>query len=102
MGEFVRICGKNELPAEGQAIEITAGERVICLANVQGTVTAIDNVCLHRGGPLAQGVVDGDKIVCPWHGWQYRLKTGEATHNPLARVAVYALKLDGEDVFAEI
>jgi nitrite reductase (NADH) small subunit len=102
MGEFVRICAKSELPAESQAAEITVGNRVICVANVNGAISAIDNVCVHHGGPLAQGMVDGDKIVCPWHGWQYSLKTGEVTHNPAAKVAVYRLKIEGEDVFVEL
>src|SRR3982751_4687638 len=102
MSEFVRICSKSELPPAGQATEITVGDKVICIANVNGTISAIDNVCLHRGGPLARGVVDGDKIVCPWHGWQWNLKTGEAVHTALAKVAVYQLKIEGEDVWAKL
>lgn len=102
MSDFVRICSRSELPAEGQASEVTVGDRVICLANVNGTISAIDNVCLHRGGPLGQGMIEGGKLVCPWHGWQWDPKTGEAAHNPMAKVAVYPLKVEGEDVFAKL
>jgi len=98
MPSYVRIAVRSELPAEGQAKEFTVGGRVICVANVGGTISAMDNVCLHRGGPLGQGLVEAGKIVCPWHGWQWDPKTGEAGHNRAARVAVYLVKVEGEDV----
>lgn len=102
MAELRKIATKAELPAEGEAKEFTVGDKVVCVANVNGNITAMDNVCLHRGGPLGQGVIAGDKVVCPWHGWQWDPKTGEAAHNPAAKLAVYPLKVEGEDVFVEI
>lgn len=97
-----RIAQKSDLPSEDQAKEFTVGERVICIANVGGNCSAMDNACLHRGGPLGQGVVEDGKIVCPWHGWQYDPKTGEAEHNPNAKVAVYPLRIEGEDVLVDL
>ena len=47
----------------------------------------MENVCLHRGRPLGQGTIEGGKVVCPWHGWQWNPHTGEAAHNPNAKVA---------------
>jgi nitrite reductase (NADH) small subunit len=97
MSEFVKLTSQSELPAEGEAKEFPCGDKIICVANVNGEITAMDNVCLHRGGPLGQGVIEGNKVVCPWHGWQFDPKTGEATHNPKARLAVYDLEIkDGE------
>jgi nitrite reductase (NADH) small subunit len=102
MSEFVKLCGKSDLPEDGEAREITVGDKVICVANVNGTITAMDNVCLHRGGPLGQGVIADGKVVCPWHGWMWDPVTGEATHNAGARVAVYPLKVEGEDVYVQL
>jgi nitrite reductase (NADH) small subunit len=97
MSEFVKLTSQSELPAEGEAKEFPCGDKMICVANVSGDISAMDNVCLHRGGPLGQGVIEGNKVVCPWHGWQFDPKTGEATHNPKARLAVYDLEIkDGE------
>jgi nitrite reductase (NADH) small subunit len=98
---FVRIASKSELPPPGEAREFSCGEKMVCVANVAGTISAMDNVCLHRGGPLGQGVIDGDKIICPWHGWQFNATTGEAAHNPAAKVKVYAIKVEGDDVVIE-
>ena len=102
MPEFVRIAGRSELPSDNEAREFMVGERVICVANVEGVFSALDNVCVHRGGPLGQGVVLDGKLVCPWHGWMYDPKSGEATHSPAAKVAVYPLKIEGDDVLVEL
>jgi nitrite reductase (NADH) small subunit len=102
MSSFRKIATQSELPAEGEAKEFPSGEKVICIANVDGTFSAMDNVCLHRGGPLGQGSVDDGKVVCPWHGWQWDPKTGQAGHNPNTKVAVYPLKIENGDVLVEI
>lgn len=102
MSAFLRLCTQAELPAAGEAKEFPCGDKIICVANVSGSPTAMDNVCLHRGGPLGQGVIEGNKVVCPWHGWQYDPHTGEASHNPNAKVAVYPLKIVGSDVMIEV
>ena len=102
MANFVKIAAKSDLPASGEAKEFACGDKMICIANVDGTLSAMDNVCLHRGGPLGQGMVDGGKVICPWHGWEYDPRTGEASHNPTAKVAVYPVKVEGDDVMVEI
>jgi len=99
---LLRLCSKSELPANGQATEMMLNGRVICVANAGGEISAMDNVCLHRGGPLGQGVVDRDKIICPWHGWTFDRRTGAALHDNRARVPVYPVKIEGDDVMIYI
>ena len=101
MANFARIASKTELPSDNQAKEFPCGDKVICVANVNGQISAMDNVCLHRGGPLGAGVIEGGKVVCPWHGWMWDPKTGEAAHAPAAKVAVYPLKVEGDNVLVE-
>lgn len=98
---LTKIAAKSDLPTDGQAKEFPVGEKIICVANVDGEYSAMDNVCLHRGGPLGQGMIEDGKVVCPWHGWQYDPKSGEVAHNPSAKVAVYPLQIEGEDVLIE-
>ena len=102
MAGFVKIGSTSEMPPPGEAREFTVAGKVICVANVDGTLSAMDNSCLHRGGPLGQGVVDSGKIVCPWHGWMWDPATGQAAHNPEARMRVYPLRQEGDDVLIEI
>lgn len=67
--------GKNS------AMEIIWGKSVIALFNQEGTIFAMDGMCSHQGGPIAQGTVDNNCVTCPWHGWQYELDTGIQTIN---------------------
>jgi nitrite reductase/ring-hydroxylating ferredoxin subunit len=98
MAEFVRVCSRSELPQQGQAREFEVNGRTICVANVSGRIAAMDNVCVHRGGPLGQGSVERGKVVCPWHGWEFEPFTGAAVHNEQHRVAVYEVRIEGEVV----
>jgi nitrite reductase (NADH) small subunit len=102
MSKLTKLSAQFELPSENQAKEFLCGGKMICVANVNGTISAMENVCLHRGGPLGQGIIEGGKLVCPWHGWQWNPQTGEAAHNPNARIAVYPIKIENGDVMIEV
>ena len=99
---FVKLTIASQLPPEEEAREFPCGDKTICVANVDGCFSAMDNVCLHRGGPLGQGMIEDGKVVCPWHGWGWDPKTGEASHNPAAKVTVYPLKINSDDVLIDI
>jgi nitrite reductase (NADH) small subunit len=102
MPEFIKLTTESELPAVNEAKEFTCAVKEICIANVNGTYSAMDNVCLHQGGPLGQGTIEGRKVVCPWHGWAYDPKTGAATHNANAKLAVYPIKIENGDVMIDV
>ena len=102
MPNLTRIAAKADLPGEDEAKEFTVGEKIVCVANVEGRLCALDNVCVHRGGPLGQGVIADGTLICPWHGWMYNPQTGEAAQNPSMKVAVYSIKVEGDDVLVEI
>ena len=73
--------------AEGNAIEVIAGGQILAIFRSDGELFALDGMCAHQGGPLAEGTVAGGCVTCPWHGWQYELATGIQTINrqPLQR-----------------
>ena len=102
MPQFTKLTTQSELPANNTAKEFTCGGKEICIANVNGTVSAMDNVCLHQGGPLGSGVILNGKVVCPWHGWEWDPQTGKAVHVPNAQVAVYPIKIENGDVLIEL
>jgi nitrite reductase/ring-hydroxylating ferredoxin subunit len=99
---YIKLTTESELPPAGAVREFPCGDKTICVANVNGTISAMDNVCLHRGGPLGQGIIEGNKVVCPWHGWQWDPKTGQSAQDPNAKLAVYPVKIEGGDVMVEI
>jgi nitrite reductase/ring-hydroxylating ferredoxin subunit len=102
MPNFTKLTTESELPPADEAKEFPCGEKTICVANVNGTYSALDNVCPHRGGPLGQGMIEGGKVVCPWHGWAWDAKTGVAMQDPNMKVAVYPVKIENGDVLVEI
>jgi nitrite reductase (NADH) small subunit len=99
---FIKLSSVAEMPSPGQAKEFPCDRKVVCVANVNGTLSALDNVCLHRGGPLAQGHIEDGKVVCPWHGWQFDAQTGQVGHHPDAKAKVYSLRIEGDDVLVEL
>jgi nitrite reductase (NADH) small subunit len=102
MSNLTKVTVESNLPRPNEAKEFSCGDREICVANVNGTFSAMDNICLHRGGPLGQGTIENGKIVCPWHAWAWDPRTGEAAHSTSAKIQVYSLKIEHDDVLIEI
>ncbi len=98
---FVRAVKKDEVPP-GRVRELQLDGKVIALANVDGKLYAIDNVCLHRGGPLGQGELTGQSVTCPWHGWQYDMTTGKINMNRAVGVVTYKVEIRGDDVYVDV
>ena len=98
----VRLCSVGELPKEGEAKEFAASGKAICVAMVNGKATAMDNVCPHRGASLSEGTIEDGKLVCPWHGWTFRLSDGGAEGMGNERVQLYQLHVAGDDVLIDV
>jgi nitrite reductase (NADH) small subunit len=98
---FEKAARLSEIPA-GSIKEVQVAGQTVALANVGGTFYAINNTCLHRGGPLGEGQLDGNVVTCPWHGWQFDVTNGKAVQNPNAGVSCYQTEIRGEDVFVEL
>lgn len=66
---------------EGSAIEVVVEEQILAIFRDGGSLYALDGMCAHQGGPIAEGTVADGCVTCPWHGWQYELRTGIQTIN---------------------
>jgi nitrite reductase/ring-hydroxylating ferredoxin subunit len=99
MAEFVRVANKSDV-APGCGIPVEVNGRQVALFNVNGEYYAIDNTCIHRGGPLAEGFIDSANLTvqCPWHGWIYSLASGESPIVTGAKVQRYELRVEGEEI----
>ncbi len=97
MAEYVKVAGKADV-APGMGIVAEVNGRAIAVFNVDGTIHAIDNTCMHRGGPLGEGELEEDTVTCPWHGWQYNVKTGACINNPSTSVKSYEVTVEGDDI----
>lgn len=100
-GKFVTVAKKGDIGA-GSGVTVDVEGRAIAVFNVGGKFYAIDNTCVHRGGPLGEGALEGTEVTCPWHGWTYDVTSGQCTLNPQARVASYKVKEEGEDILVSV
>ncbi len=98
---FQRAAGKADVPP-GHIREFRVNGTSVALANVDGKFFAINSVCLHHGGPLGDGELDGTAVTCPWHGWQYDVTTGKLLQQPNNGVQCYPVELRGDGVFVDI
>jgi nitrite reductase/ring-hydroxylating ferredoxin subunit len=97
MAEFVRVAAESELP-DGAAREVELDGRVVALFNIAGKIFAIDGICPHAGGPLSEGLVEDGMVVCPWHGWQFHLATGQNVYNSKCVQQCYEVKVEGGEI----
>lgn len=94
---FVRVAKTADVPPGSGRVVVVQGHPV-ALFNVDGRFYALSNVCLHRGGPVGEGELDGTIVTCPLHGWEYDVRTGSNTINPTARLRAFDVRVDGDDV----
>ena len=96
-----RVASVDDLkPGTGR--ELIADDRVIALFRVGDEFYAMDGVCPHAGGPLGKGYVSGNRVTCPWHGWQFDVTSGQHCLNPRLTQASYPVQIEGDDVLVEL
>ena len=98
---FVEVCKKSDVP-EGEGRVVKVKDREIAVFNVDGEFHAIDNVCKHEGGPLGEGFLDDCIVTCPWHAWQYDVKTGKKTGDPAVGIDTFKVKIEGDNVLVSV
>lgn len=97
----VRVCPLDELTV-GKGREFVVADRVVALFRTSDSVFAIDGICPHAGGPLAQGMLRGTVVTCPWHGWQFDVCTGCHQISSRIQVATFPVTLTDGDVWVDV
>lgn len=100
--ESVLVARLGEL-RPGHMAYVDIGGLPIALANVAGVIYAFSDVCRHEGGSLSAGVLIGETVTCPWHGWTYSVRTGKALVPPVGIcIPTYPITIQGDDVYVTI
>ncbi|MDE2861479.1 MAG: non-heme iron oxygenase ferredoxin subunit [Chloroflexota bacterium] len=101
MADFVRVASISDVSPGAVMLVDVDGER-IALVNVDGELYAVADECSHEGCSLSEGDVDGRMLVCPCHGSDFDVTTGEPASPPAYEsVATYAVRVDGDDVLVQ-
>jgi nitrite reductase/ring-hydroxylating ferredoxin subunit len=94
---FVKVATVGDIP-EGTVKHIVVHDKPMALARVDGQFYAVNAVCPHRGGPLAEGTLNGCILTCPLHGWTFDVRSGLPDHPGGHSISAYEVRVDGEDV----
>ncbi|MBE2259340.1 MAG: nitrite reductase small subunit NirD [Candidatus Accumulibacter sp.] len=102
MAEWKSICKVDDIPRLGsRVVRSTTGD--IALFRTSGNeVFALRDRCPHKGGPLSQGMVHGNQVTCPLHGWKLHLDSGEAVAPDQGCSRRYPIRVESGSVFLEI
>jgi 3-phenylpropionate/trans-cinnamate dioxygenase ferredoxin subunit len=97
MTEFIKVAKTSDL-APGEKMLVEYDEEDVGLFNIDGQIYAISDVCTHDDGPLVEGQLDDEWIVCPRHGARFNIKTGQQTMPAITPVPLYEVKIEGNDI----
>ena len=96
---FYEVCPVSELENGGRLFVEIDG-RAVVLFNIAGQVFAIGDICTHDDGPLGDGELEGDRIVCPRHGAEFEVRTGRAVQMPaVVDIPAYPVRIQGGTIF---
>jgi nitrite reductase (NADH) small subunit len=95
------LC-ENIPPREGRAIQVAGRE--LAVFNLGDRFVATENHCPHRNGPLADGIVSGQSVVCPLHGWKFSLGSGACLNHPESPncLATFAVRIENGIILVEL
>ena len=97
MAEFVKVASLADVPL-GEMLTIELDGDPVVLANVDGQVFAFAGDCTHRGGPLGEGTLEGEVVICPWHSGEFNVRTGHVVPPPESAVATYRVQIEGTEI----
>lgn len=98
---WYRVAGVDEL-ADGAVSAVEAGTRTIALTRQGDAYGAIEGVCPHQGGPLADGTFQDGVLRCPWHGWGFDPQTGKSLDPNHEDVLAYQVEVRDDGVYVEV
>jgi nitrite reductase (NADH) small subunit len=119
MSSEIHVGQASDL-VDGQRLMVRLDGRDVFVFEREGKLYAFENMCLHMGGPVGEGVLIGKvesildenrahvrdrfspteiHLVCPWHGWEYDIETGECAANRRLKLRRYQAVQRGEDIY---
>lgn len=82
----------------GRGRMVTVAGRHVAVYRLGDEFFALDNMCLHRGGPLCDGEIENGVVTCPWHFWSYQIRSGTMVQDPRVGVSKHEVRIDGDQV----
>ncbi len=97
---FVKVAEVGEISPGGSKIFLH-NRRELAIFNCEDGFYCIDNSCPHQAGPLNEGILQGEIVMCPWHAWQVNIRTGEVLYFPNMCVKTFQCKEEEDGIYVE-
>lgn len=101
MSEFHRVAATSDIPANTMRAFVVEGRRILVIHHASG-FSAGDNSCPHRGGPLCEGDLLRNEVVCPWHLWGFDVVTGKNDRFPEVAMVMHEVKIENDSVLVRL
>ena len=98
MDDLIAVASIADMPV-GMIRGIRIGEMRLALYRTERGFFATDDTCPHRGGPLSEGDLSGNGVICPWHAWKFDLETGQSDVDPDKIVRTYEVVVNEGTVY---
>ena len=86
----------------GSVTEVETADARYAVCNLDGRLFCLDGTCPHAGGPLGQGALNGNMLVCPWHGWEFDCRTGVNDFDEDVQQQTFPVIVQGDEVFIDV
>jgi len=101
MSPFVQAARLGDIP-DNQGYFVELGGVRLALFKSDGKVYALANECPHQGGPLSEGGLQGHLAMCPWHGWEFDVRSGICEFNPDIASRTFETKVEKDTVWVKL
>lgn len=103
MERWIRVCRLEDIPRLGaRVLRRAAACDVALFRTAEDRVFALDDRCPHKGGPLSQGIVHGERVTCPLHNWAIELASGDAVAPDEGCAQRLAVRVSDGDVLLDL
>lgn len=102
MNDWIEVCALNDIAPQGSRVVASSQGSIAIFRTTDDRVFALHDKCPHKNGPLSQGIVHGDSVTCPLHGWKIGLKDGEAAAPDKGCTRNFEAKLEGGLVWLKL
>ncbi|MEF8699424.1 MAG: nitrite reductase small subunit NirD [Candidatus Accumulibacter sp. UW26] len=102
MSDWLRVCLLTDIPPLGSRVAASTQGDIAIFRTADDRVFALHDSCPHKGGPLSQGIVHGETVTCPLHGWKVGLADGQAVAPDQGCARRFAVRLEGDTVWLQL
>lgn len=102
MSGWIKVCELNDIPALGSRVVESVQGDIALFRTAEDKIFGLHDKCPHKGGPLSQGIVHGETVTCPLHGWKIGLADGQAVAPDQGCAGRFEVRLEADVVWLKL